>query len=110
MSSVTVKHERGPAGLAGVLKARVDLWLVVALMAMSFGAGVIVKTLAEPPAAPAISTTQTGGLGTVAPPLTDQQIQNGLPADHPDFTGGGQGGGQGGQGGGSGQGGQGGGG
>lgn len=95
MSTATVKQHREPTGLGAVLKARVDLWLVVALMAMSFGAGVIVKTLAEPPAAPAVSTTQTG-LGTLAPPLTDQQIQNGLPADHPDFTnGGGSGGGQG---------------
>jgi hypothetical protein len=101
MSSVTVKQDRGPTGLAGVLKARVDLWLVVALMAMSFGAGVVVKTLSEPPAAPAISTTQTGGLGTVAPPLTQDQISNGLPSDHPDFT---EGGGGQGQGGGNGQG------
>ena len=104
MSSVTAKQHREPTGLGAVLRARVDLWLVVALMAMAFGAGVIVKTLAEPPAAPAIST-QNGSVGTLAPPLTDQQIQNGLPAGHPDLTGGGGGTGQGGgQGGGQGQG------
>jgi uncharacterized membrane protein YgcG len=110
MSTTTVKQHREPTGLGAVLRARVDLWLVVALMAMSFGAGVIVKTLAEPPAAPAVSTSQ--GFGTLAPPLTDQQIQNGLPADHPDFTNGGSGSGSGqgtGQGTGGGQGGNGGG-
>jgi hypothetical protein len=101
MSSVTVKQKQEPTGLGAVLKARVDLWLVVALMAMSFGAGVIVKTLSEPPAAPAVSTTQTG-VGTLAPPLTDQQIQGGLPADHPDFTDGDGGTGTGSQGGGQG--------
>ena len=104
MGSVAMKDRRRAGGLGAVAKVRIELWLVVIVMAMSFGAGVIVKTLSEPPAQPAVSTTQTGGLGTLAPPLSDQQIQNGLPADHPDFTDGtgGQGGqtGQGGQGGG----------
>ena len=106
MGSIAMKGPSKAGGLGAVAKVRIELWLVVIVMAMSFGAGVIVKSLSEPPATPAVSTTQTGGLGTLAPPLTDQQIQNGLPADHPDYTNGDGGQGQGGQGqGGQGQGG-----
>jgi hypothetical protein len=88
--------------VGAIARASVDLWLVVALMAMAFGAGVIVKTMAEPPAAPATSVGLNGGT-VLAPPLTDQQLGQGLPAGHPSLSdGSGSGNGGGGNGGGNG--------
>jgi len=76
-------NSRTTSEVGTIARARVDLWLVVALMAMSFGAGVIVKTMAEPPAVPASGFAQPGGANVLAPPLTGQQIGQGLPAGHP---------------------------
>jgi hypothetical protein len=86
MGTIAVKDRR-TTPFGALLRVPVSLWLVVALMAMSFGAGVIVKTIAEPPAATTTTTTQLPtGLGTVAPPLSDEQISGGLPEGHPDYT------------------------
>lgn len=91
MGTATMRQTRGRQGAAGqLLRVPVQLWLAVVLMAMSFGAGVIVKAMAEPPAAPAIGTQQPVGQ-ILAPPLSDQQINGGLPSGHPDLTGGGSG-------------------
>lgn len=73
-----------------MIRARVELWMVVLIMAMSFGAGVIVRTIAEPPAAPAALPLTAPGQFQVAPPLTEEQITAGLPEGHPDTSGGGQ--------------------
>ncbi len=107
----TVSTNTRSTGFGAVARARVDLWLVVALMAMAFGAGVIVRTMAEPPVTPATSFGQTVNGGVVAPPLTDQQLGQALPAGHPTLPGsepttaGGGGGGNGGNNGGGGNGG-----
>lgn len=106
MGTATMQ-ERETTPFGALLRVPVSLWLVVVLMAMSFGAGVIVKTISEPATTATTTTQLPTDLGTVAPPLTDDQIAGGLPEGHPDFTDDGEGGGQnqGGQGGGQNQGG-----
>jgi hypothetical protein len=104
MDTVATKQTRS-GGVGMLMRVPVQLWLVVALMAMSFGAGVLVRTMAEPPSSPVIPQSQIGGQ-VVAPPLSDQQIEQGLPSGHPTLSdgataGGGQDG-AGGQGGGNG--------
>lgn len=91
MGTVTMKQSQARQSPASqLLRVPVQLWLAVVLMAMSFGAGVIVKAMAEPPATPAIGTQQPVQQ-ILAPPLTDQQIQGDLPSGHPDLSGGGSG-------------------
>lgn len=88
-------EERQPSGVSLLLRVPVSLWLVVVLMAMSFGAGVIVRTIAEPTGQQAVPSSQFSQI--LAPPLTDQQISQGtLPSGHPDLSGATQGGGNGG--------------
>lgn len=87
----TVTQDGGTAdGLRAVLRTRIELWLVVLFMALSFGAGVVVTALSqqEPAVAPVVGV-QDQGQFPVAPPLTDEQIQQGLPSGHPDISGGG---------------------
>ncbi len=76
-------------GLREILRTRVELWLVVLFMALSFGAGVLITALYEEPAAP--PPTVQGPAIPIAPPLTEEQIQQGLPSGHPDISGGGAG-------------------
>jgi hypothetical protein len=90
MGTVATKEPQ-PSGASMLLRVPVSLWLVVALMAMSFGAGVIVRTLAEPTSQQAVPSSQFSQI--LAPPLTDQQISQGaLPSGHPDLSGSSQGG------------------
>jgi hypothetical protein len=85
MDTAVTDHRAG--GLGTPARVPVQLWLVVVLMAMSFGAGVIVKTIAEPAGSAVVPTQQVPGI-TLAPPLTDQQIEQGaLPSGHPDLSG-----------------------
>ena len=74
------------ASTTSALRVPVHLWLVIVLMAMSFGAGVIVRTMAEPVPSQAIPQTVLPSQ-YLAPPLSDQQIQNGLPSGHPGLSG-----------------------
>jgi hypothetical protein len=114
MGTVAAKQERdgSPSPFMALMRTSVSLWIVVVMMAMSFGAGVIVKAIAEPTDQTTVPTTISTDAGQiVAPPLTDDQIAGGLPSGHPDLEdeadgqGDGQGGGQGaGQGGGQGSG------
>lgn len=76
------------ASTTSALRVPVHLWLVIVLMAMSFGAGVIVRTMAEPVPSQAVPQTVLPS-GYLAPPLTDQQIGQGLPSGHPTLSGGG---------------------
>jgi hypothetical protein len=73
-------------GLRAVLRARIELWLVVLFMALAFGAGVVVAALyqEEPATQPVVGVQQPGSL-PIAPPLSDEQIQQGLPPGHPDI-------------------------
>lgn len=88
MSAMT--DEAPVGGLRAVLRARIELWLVVLFMALSFGAGVLVTALYEEPAPAPTTSFQAPGF-PIAPPLTDEQIQQGLPSGHPDISGGGTG-------------------
>lgn len=82
-------QETTTGGLRAVLRARIQLWLVVVFMALSFGAGVLVTALyqAEPATQPVVGVQQPGSF-PIAPPLTDEQLQQGLPPGHPDIGGG----------------------
>jgi len=88
MTSERSNHERSGGGLGAVLRVRVELWVVVVFMALAFGAGVIVTALYEEPAAePVVGFQNPTGQVPIAPPLTDQEIQGGLPSGHPDVGG-----------------------
>jgi hypothetical protein len=77
-------------GIRSAVRIRVELWLAVVLMAVAFAAGIAVRAMYEPPqaAVSVTSTDQSSGQVTLAPPLTDTQIQQGLPPGHPDLSGG----------------------
>lgn len=94
MGTVAAKQEGGHSPFVALMRTSVSLWIVVVMMAMSFGAGVIVKAIAEPTEAPVATTTLPANPGQiVAPPLTDEQIAGGVPSGHPDLSGDGSGGG-----------------
>lgn len=87
MASAATHTDQAPSGgLRSVLRARIELWLVVLFMALAFGAGVLVAALyqEEPPTQPVVGVQPPGSF-PVAPPLTDQQLQQGLPPGHPDI-------------------------
>ena len=87
MGSIETSDEpRGGGGLGTVLRVRVELWLVVVMMAMAFGAGILVTALYEEPQQPVVGVQQPGGQ-FLAPPLTEDQIGQGLPSGHPDING-----------------------
>jgi hypothetical protein len=87
-SAGTSNDERTDGGLGTVLRVRVELWLVVVMMALAFGAGILVTVLYEEPQDQAVVGTQLpSGQFTLAPPLTDDQISAGLPSGHPDVSG-----------------------
>jgi uncharacterized membrane protein YgcG len=78
-----------PAGVREILRVRIELWIAVVCMALAFGAGLAVSLVAQPGTTPVVATTDTGATIPLAPPLTDQQIQQGLPPGHPELGGGG---------------------
>jgi hypothetical protein len=86
VSSMTKdEQEIGRAGLGTTLRTRVQLWIAVVFMAFAFGAGLTIGVIAHTTApaivdvAPASQAPAIGG----APPLSDQQLQQGLPSGHP---------------------------
>ncbi len=89
MASATTQDDgRERAGIGAVLRLPVELWLVVVMMALAFGAGIVVTALYdEPQVQPVIGTQLPAGQVTLAPPLTDEQISQGLPSGHPDIAG-----------------------
>lgn len=70
-------------GLGAVLRLQIELWLVVLFMALAFGAGILVTALYEEPATAVVGGDTNGQI--TAPPLSDEQIQGGLPSGHPDI-------------------------
>ncbi|MBI4728840.1 MAG: hypothetical protein HY775_04980 [Acidobacteria bacterium] len=75
----------------GGLKRKVEMWAAVLLMAVGFGAGFLVRgmTSAPPPAGVDTGSFQGNSApgGMIAPPLTDDQIQQQLPPGHPPVEG-----------------------
>jgi hypothetical protein len=112
--STTTKEARSDADRSGVgsaLRTRIELWIAMVFMVVAVGAGIAIGVLAQGRApvvgiAPAGTTQVPGDSSMLAPPLTDEQLQQGLPSGHPTVgptgsTGsGGNGGGGGGNGGG----------
>jgi hypothetical protein len=75
------------AGIREVLRVRIELWIAVVFMAAAFGAGMAVNAVSQPEPTPATASVDGGGVLPFAPPLTDQQLQGGLPPGHPDLNG-----------------------
>lgn len=89
MARIATDTEEAPSGgFRAVLRARIELWLVVLFMALAFGAGVLVTALyeEEPAPQPVVGLQQPGSF-PIAPPLSDEQLQQGLPPGHPDIDG-----------------------
>lgn len=76
---------RSGGGLGAVLRLQIELWLVVLFMALAFGAGILVTALYEEPSTAVVGGDTNGQI--TAPPLSDEQIQGGLPSGHPDIGG-----------------------
>lgn len=76
---------RSREGLGAVLRLQIELWLVVLFMALAFGAGILVTALYEEPSTAVVGGDTTGQI--TAPPLSDEQIQGGLPSGHPEIGG-----------------------
>lgn len=92
MEGTVGTDERGgsrESRFGALLRLRIELWLVVVFMALSFAAGIVVTALYEEPAQQSIvGSQQPADQAPIAPPLTDEQIQGGLPSGHPDVAGG----------------------
>lgn len=86
-SVATPQDEDRGTGLGALLRLHVELWLVVVMMALAFGAGIVVTALYEEPQDQAVVSTQLPSGQFVAPPLSDDQISQGLPSGHPDISG-----------------------
>jgi hypothetical protein len=86
MGTVAAKRERSSSPFIDLMRTPVSLWLVVVMMAMSFGAGVIVKAISEPTTPPSVQSSLPGIDPIVAPPLTGDEISGGLPSGHPDIN------------------------
>ena len=117
MSTTSNTQDEGRrAAFGGALRTRIELWIAMVFMVVAFGAGITIGVLAQKDEAPVVGTGTVGAQvpgdsSVLAPPLTDEQLQAGLPSGHPTFatgptgSAGGGGGGNGGGGGGDGNGG-----
>jgi len=76
--------DRRDGGFLEIARTKVELWLVVIFMALAFGAGIAVMVMYEEPQ-PVVGVQQPAGQFPQAPPLTDEQIQGGLPTGHPNL-------------------------
>ena len=85
--SDTPNEQKQRGGLGAVLRLRVELWVVVVFMALAFGAGIVVTAMYDEPQEPVVGFQQPAGGMPIAPPLTDQDLQGGLPSGHPDIEG-----------------------
>ena len=79
----TSNDDGSRGGLGAVLRLQVELWLVVLFMALAFGAGIPDHGPVRGPAATPVVGVQDPAGAVVAPPLTDDRIQGGLPSGHP---------------------------
>lgn len=80
----SMEESRG-TGVGAALRTRVELWLIVVFMALAFSAGFLVGAMSDPtPASPATGQVPTVPEFPAAPPLSDEQLQEGLPTGHPD--------------------------
>jgi hypothetical protein len=67
------------------LGLKIKLWVAIVFMAVAFTGGFLVRGLAQTstPVSPATTTQLPAGQVQLAPPLTQQQLQEGLPSGHP---------------------------
>jgi hypothetical protein len=88
MSNGTTSNEEqreSRGGIFEVLRIRVELWVVIVFMALAFGAGIVVTAMYDESPEPVVGVQQPVGQVPIAPPLTDQDIEGGLPSGHPDI-------------------------
>lgn len=87
---MTRPREERRAGLFGTLQVPVQLWLALAFMALAFAGGFLVRGMvsatAEQVVGPAPAVQAPGEI-VPAPPLSEEDIQGGLPPDHPPVEG-----------------------
>jgi len=82
---VTDEHiERREPGSTPVLRTRVELWLVVTLMAATFVVGLVLGLLAGVREQPDDSPSQEQA--PAAPPITEDQVGQTLPPGHPSLS------------------------
>jgi len=87
-ASKSRKRTFSSGGIRPAFRVRIELWLAVAFMALSFGAGIAVGVMAQPASSPVSNVgVAPAGQATIAPPLTQQQLEQGLPSGHPDISG-----------------------
>ena len=89
MSSATVK-DRGATreGIATALRTQIQLWIAIVFMALAFGAGVTIGVISQHSETPTVGVAPASQVPNdfgVAPPLTEEQIQQGLPSGHPEL-------------------------
>jgi hypothetical protein len=88
--STVAKKER-VSGFGTAMRTRIELWIAVIFMALAFVGGVTIGVLAEQREQPVVGVAPAGQVDTgglpVAPPLTEEQLQQGLPSGHPDIAG-----------------------
>ena len=82
------RSEKTRSGGVGVaLRTRIELWLAVVFMAIAFAAGFTIRAMSDPPPpqAPVADLAPAPLPPIFAPPLSDEQLQQGLPSDHPEL-------------------------
>lgn len=88
--ATTDRDEVGTPGIFATLQVPVALWLTVAFMALAFAGGFLVRGMVSATAeqvvgpAPAVQAPKQI---IPAPPLSEEDIQGGLPAGHPPVEG-----------------------
>jgi hypothetical protein len=83
------------AGTRSALRVPIELWIALVFMVVAFSAGLTIGVLARSTdTAPVVGVGQTStgipGQSVVAPPLSQDQLQQGLPSGHPSIGGSGQ--------------------
>lgn len=69
--------------------AKIEVWLAGVLMILAFAVGFLLHGVTSEPAAPAVQQPISGvPAGAIVPagPLTDSQLQGGMPANHPEVA------------------------
>lgn len=82
-------NDQAPDKAPSLANAKVEVWLAGVLMIIAFAVGFALHGLVNEPGTPAQQQPITGApAGGVVPaaPLTDAQLQGGLPAGHPEVV------------------------
>ena len=83
-SSTQTSENKTPS----IATAKIEVWLAGVLMLLAFAVGFLLHGVTNPPSTPAPVQPITGLPGGVVPagPLTNNQLQGGLPPNHPEVV------------------------